>query len=379
MTPYEKVHSESVSRVDLQQSQQQTIDVPPLQGTGPVQSELPLEPPLHVDVPTKPKRSIEPPLHVDVSTKPKRPLEDPIYVDVSTKPKATAEGSSLPSEGPIPADYGLGKPISDETIVATGDASLILTHGRLEAKRLEHNECLKSQKNPEIVAIGDPNRFVARAAKLKAEIQTKLPEFTRKLQNAEEKGKFRPAQQTQTAPGLDNDIKLSQPLPSKTPQKPFPKDDPQVSIPSKAATRCCSFFILSLFSLIATASIFGEQVRALKLGQRPTIAPLFAGSAYFSLCSLIVLLVLSDDKTQQLNPTQGIGRIDQVSMSPNNPQTYFKAFHWFTHSEYLIPGLAIGGIYGWRFVRSLKGPLPIKGSSYWAKPEHIKKSKKSLS
>jgi type IV secretory pathway TraG/TraD family ATPase VirD4 len=64
-----------------------------------------------------------------------------------------------------------------------------------------------------------------------------------------------------------------------------------------------------------------------------------------------------------------------LSQDPNNPQTYFKAFNQFTHSEYFFPISVLAGIFAYKFFKSLKGPAPIKGSAYWAKPEQIRRAK----
>jgi hypothetical protein len=89
----------------------------------------------------------------------RRQMEEKGYVDSHSEPieqtkSVEQKQSSSPAEpkvneaGPIPPDYGLGKNISDDAIVASGDRALMGAHGSLEAKRLELNDCVKRGKEP---------------------------------------------------------------------------------------------------------------------------------------------------------------------------------------------------------------------------------------
>jgi type IV secretory pathway TraG/TraD family ATPase VirD4 len=64
-----------------------------------------------------------------------------------------------------------------------------------------------------------------------------------------------------------------------------------------------------------------------------------------------------------------------LSSDPNIPQTYVTAFQQFTHSDYFVPVCLLAGIGAYKFYKSIQGPAPIKGSAYWAKPEHIRRAK----
>jgi type IV secretory pathway TraG/TraD family ATPase VirD4 len=65
-----------------------------------------------------------------------------------------------------------------------------------------------------------------------------------------------------------------------------------------------------------------------------------------------------------------------METDPSNPQTYVKGFDSFVKSEYAGPGLALVAYGLFRLYRAIKGPAPIKGSSFWAKPKHLKKARK---
>jgi hypothetical protein len=103
--------------------------------------------------------------------------------------------------GPIPADYGLGKPISDEAIVATGDRALVAAHGGLEAKRLELNDCVRRGKDPGFSHLND------RATVLRGDINRDLPKFAERLNESMVQGKYKAT--PTTAPGLDRDMPLT--------------------------------------------------------------------------------------------------------------------------------------------------------------------------
>jgi type IV secretory pathway TraG/TraD family ATPase VirD4 len=64
-----------------------------------------------------------------------------------------------------------------------------------------------------------------------------------------------------------------------------------------------------------------------------------------------------------------------LSADPNNPQTYITALQQFPHSDYFVPVCLLTGIGAYKFYKSIQGPTPIKGSAYWAKPEHIRRAK----
>jgi type IV secretory pathway TraG/TraD family ATPase VirD4 len=65
-----------------------------------------------------------------------------------------------------------------------------------------------------------------------------------------------------------------------------------------------------------------------------------------------------------------------LSMDPNNPQTYANGFNQLLHSEYAAPVALLAAIGAYQLFLHLKGPVPIKGSAFWAKPEHIRRAKK---
>ena len=103
--------------------------------------------------------------------------------------------------GEIDADYGLGEDITNDAIVATRDRDLILCHSALEAKRLEHNYCVKRGVEPGMQPL------VERASILRTEINRDLPKFAGQLKTSIANGKYDP--EKRSAPGLDHDMPLS--------------------------------------------------------------------------------------------------------------------------------------------------------------------------
>ena len=110
-------------------------------------------------------------------------------------------GPQIDETGPVPADFGLGQPITDQAIVATGDRDLVAAHGQLEAKRLELNYCVKRGSEPGL------DLLQQRATDLRAEINRDLPKFAEQLNHSIAQGKYDPTQRT--APGLDHDMALT--------------------------------------------------------------------------------------------------------------------------------------------------------------------------
>jgi hypothetical protein len=129
------------------------------------------------------------------------PVQLPIPEPTSTE-QSTAAAPKVNDTGPIPTDYGLGKPISDEAIVATGDRALVAAHGGLEAKRLELNDCVRRGKEPGFSHLND------RATVLRGEINSDLPKFAERLNESMAQGKYKTP--PTTAPGLDRDMPLTQ-------------------------------------------------------------------------------------------------------------------------------------------------------------------------
>jgi hypothetical protein len=124
------------------------------------------------------------------------PIPEPTLTGES--PEAVTKVSDT---GPVPADYGLGKPISDQAIVATGDRALVAAHGGLEAKRLELNDCVRRGSEPGFSHLND------RAAVLRGEINRDLPKFAERLNESTAQGKYKAT--PTTAPGLDRDTTLT--------------------------------------------------------------------------------------------------------------------------------------------------------------------------
>jgi cytochrome c553 len=155
------------------------------------------------------------PTPVPVATGPTEPL--PVSPKettslVSEPPSIPEVSSAAPpvvptvnEAGPIPADYGLGKNISDEAIVASGDRSLVASHGSLEGKRLELNNCVRRGKEPGLSHLNE------RATVLRTEINRDLPKFAERLNQSIAQGKYNP--NPRSAPGLDRDMPLSQKKP----------------------------------------------------------------------------------------------------------------------------------------------------------------------
>jgi hypothetical protein len=137
-----------------------------------------------VDLEPAPPVQEAPPIAPETSKT--EPVQLPIPEPTSTK-ESPEVVPRVGDTGPIPADYGLGKPISDEAIVATGDRALVAAHGGLEAKRLELNDCVIRGSEPGFSHLND------RAAVLRGEIM------------AQGKYKTTPT----TAPGLDRDMPLT--------------------------------------------------------------------------------------------------------------------------------------------------------------------------
>lgn len=106
--------------------------------------------------------------------------------------------------GLVPADYGLGKPISDDAIVASGDRPLLAAHGSLERRRLELNDCVRRGSEPGMSYLNE------RAGVLRSEINRDLPGFAKRLDESIAQGKYNPAPSQRTAPCLDNDMALTQ-------------------------------------------------------------------------------------------------------------------------------------------------------------------------
>lgn len=124
----------------------------------------------------------------------------PIPAPTSTE-KSSEAVPKVSDTGPIAADYGLGKPISDEAIVATGDRVLVSAHGGLEAKRLELNDCVRRGSEPGLSHLNE------RADVLRGEINHDLPKFSERLNESIAQGKYKTP--PTTAPSLDRDILLT--------------------------------------------------------------------------------------------------------------------------------------------------------------------------
>jgi hypothetical protein len=119
-----------------------------------------------------------------------------------TAPRSPELEPKVSETGIVPQDYGLGKIITDDAIVATGDRALVAAHGSLEAKRLELNDCVRNGVEPEFSHLNE------RATVLRAEINRDLPKFSEQLNQSIAQGQYNPKQRS--APGLDRDLPLTQ-------------------------------------------------------------------------------------------------------------------------------------------------------------------------
>ena len=126
-----------------------------------------------------------------------QPQSEQLPIQGLSNPPAPT-GPQISETEPVPADFGLGQPITDQAIVATGDRDLVAAHGQLEAKRLELNYCIKRGSEPGLQPLQQ------RATDLRAEINRDLPKFAEQLNRSIAQGKYDPAKRT--APGLDRDM-----------------------------------------------------------------------------------------------------------------------------------------------------------------------------
>lgn len=177
----------SQDRLDLdsevtRQDASQTIDV------SATSVDLEPAPPVQEAQPIAPEPSPSEPVQL--------PIPEPTLIQRSPEAVPTVNDT-----GPIAADYGLGKPISGEAIVATGDRALVAAHGGLEAKRLELNDCVRRGSEPGFSHLND------RATVLRAEINRDLPKFAERLNESTAQGKYKAT--PTTAPGLDRDTTLT--------------------------------------------------------------------------------------------------------------------------------------------------------------------------
>ncbi|NJM75590.1 MAG: hypothetical protein HC852_07195 [Acaryochloridaceae cyanobacterium RU_4_10] len=143
-------------------------------------------------------------VHSEAITEKQPKASHPEYAQAQPAEQKQSSAPAVPKvndTGPIPPDYGLGKHISDDAIVASGDRTLMGAHGSLEAKRLELNDCVKRGKEPGFSHLNE------RAAVLRTEINRDLPKFSDRLNQSIAQGKYNST--PKMAPGLDNDVALT--------------------------------------------------------------------------------------------------------------------------------------------------------------------------
>lgn len=149
--------------------------------------------------PLTPEASKPEPITPEVSKPEPVQLPIPEPTSIERSPDAVPHVNDT---GFIAADYGLGKPISDEAIVATGDRALVAAHGGLEGKRLELNDCVRRGKEPGFSHLND------RATVLRGEINRDLPKFAERLNESMAQGKYKTP--STTVPVLARDMPLTQ-------------------------------------------------------------------------------------------------------------------------------------------------------------------------